>query len=169
MAGGDFIGIAIIGVLLIGGFLVLKQNPDLLKLDFLNKEEEIPDAPDMESPQEEEQAPEPPADRDSLEGYRLKAPAGPEAEIEPEVTPQYIPVPMIMPVDYGYRFPGYSRDKICDAEFGGSCNSECRHGPNQICRDCVYFSGQPRYKRYPRPDYRPPKWDPTKTGTSRKM
>jgi hypothetical protein len=83
---------------------------------------------------------------------------GPEMDIEPTIVPQYIPVPVVMPAGYGFRFPGYARNQICRAEFGGSCNSECRNGPTRHCLDCVYFCGQPRYKNYDYSNPRRPKF-----------
>ena len=137
-------GIAILGIVLIGGYLVVKQNPDILNNILGKQEEQVAEAPPMESPQEEEQAP---------EAGSEEPPTGAEADIQPDVAPQYIPVPVVIPQAYEYRFPSYSRQAICSAEFGGSCNSECRHGPTQQCRDCVYFCGQPFYRNYPRPNY----------------
>ena len=148
MAGTDLTGILVVGAVLLAG-VYLMQNPQILQ--------NLGGGP--APPPMEEAAP-------AAEPEGEEEPLPPDESGEPIIQqePFYIPVPVAVPLGYGYN-PGYPRRQICMAEFGGSCNSECRHGPTQLCRDCVYFCGRPHFRDYDRvrradPPYRRPRYVP---------
>jgi len=136
----------IVGVIILGGIWMLQQGGGLGSL--------FPGAggaPPMEEAPPAEGEPEPEAEPEPVEEE-------PEPVIEQQ--PFAVPVPVFIPATYGSRYPGYSRQSVCSEAFGGSCNSECRHGPTRECLDCSYFCGPPHFRGYapsPRPRYQPPR------------
>lgn len=145
MASGDVLGIIVVGAVILGGLWMIQQGGGLQNLMGGGAPAPVEAAaPPAEEPPAEEEEPEPEEEP-------------PEPVIERQ--PFYVPVPVQVPVGYGYT-PGYSRRSICRAEFGGSCNSECRYGPNRLCRDCVYFCGPPDFRDYRPPRPRPPPYFP---------
>ena len=142
MAGGDILGIVIVGAIILGGIWMIQQGGGLQAL-MGPMGGGAPESEPAPAPEPEAEAP-PAEDSEPDQEYD-----------QPEQTVTY-PVPVPIPV----YVPGLSRRQICSEYYNGNCRSECRdYGfGSRICQECISYCGPPRNNSYDPPyKYRPPR------------